>query len=170
MQNRHHANATADIMGIGCQLENRVGGGLDEQTVNVFLMPARKCPQLMRQRKYHMIIRYRQEFLLPRVEPRLGLVLVALRTTSVTAGVIRILLSAAVIAFEYVASHRGRTTSEYILECTSMTGWHSFTEGVEVLRAVASQDIGNFDHGGCPADQSCRMISLIFFWTSTIVL
>jgi hypothetical protein len=51
-------------------------------------MQARKCPKLMRQRKDHMIIRYRQEFLFSRLEPCLGVALVALRTTAVTTGVI----------------------------------------------------------------------------------
>ena len=170
MQNRHHANATADVMGIGCQLDDRTGGAFDEQAIDFLLMQARKCPQLMRQRKDHMIIRYRQEFLFPCPEPCIGLVLVALRTTAITTGVIRILQPTAVIAFEYMASQRGRTTSEYVPERSSMTGWHSLAKLLQVLRAVASQDVGYFDHGGCPADQSCRMISLIFFWTFTMVL
>ena len=169
MQNSHHANATADVMGIGCQLDNRTGGGFDEQTVDFFLMQARKSPKLMRQRKDHVIIRYRQEFLLPRLEPCVGVAFVALRTTAVTTGVIRILQPATVIAFEYMASQRGRTTSEYVPERSSMTGWHSLAKLLQVLRAVASQDVGYFDHGGCPADQSCRMISLIFFWTFAMV-
>jgi hypothetical protein len=88
MQNRHHANATADVMGIGCQLDDRTGGAFDEQAIDFLLMQARKCPQLMRQRKDHMIIRYRQEFLFSRLEPCLGVALVALRTTAVTTGVI----------------------------------------------------------------------------------
>jgi len=73
MQNRHHANPAADVTGIGSQLDDRISGGFDdrisggfdEKTVEVLLMPARKSPELMRQRKDHMIIRYRQEFLLP---------------------------------------------------------------------------------------------------------
>jgi len=74
-----------------------------------------------------------------------------------------------VIAFEYMASQRGRTASEYVPERSSMTGWHLIAELLQVLRAVASQDVGYFDHGGCPADQSCRMIWLIFFWTLAMV-
>ena len=170
MQNRHHAHSTTDVMGIGRQLDDRIGGGFDEQTVDILLMQARKSPELMRQRKDHMIIRYRQEFFFPRLEPCFGLVLVALRTTAVTTGVIRILQPATVIAFEYMASQRGRTASEYVPERSSMTGWHSLAKLLQILRAVASEDICHFDHGDCPADQSCRMISLIFFWTFTMVL
>ena len=48
MQNGHHPNATADIMGIGRQRDDRISGGLDEQAVEVFLMPAHKGQQLMR--------------------------------------------------------------------------------------------------------------------------
>ena len=157
------------LLGTICGLSG-ITGGFDEQTVDFLLMQARKCPQLMRQRKDHMIIRYRQEFLLPRLEPCVGVAFVALRTTAITAGVIRILQPTTVVAFEYMASHRGRTTSEYVLERSSMTGWHSLAKLLQILRAVTSEDICHFDHGDCPTDQSCRMISLIFFWTFTMVL
>jgi hypothetical protein len=146
-----------------------MGCGFDEQAIDFFLMPARKCPQLMRQRKDHMIIRYRQEFLLSRLEPCLDVALMAFRATAVTTGVIRILLSATVIAFEYMAPHGGCTASEYVLERSSMTVWHSLAEFLEVLRAVASEDVCDFDHGDCPADQLRLINSLIFFWTSAIV-
>jgi hypothetical protein len=169
MQHCHHTHQAAEIMRIGCQLDYRMCCCFDQEAIEFFLMQACKCPQLMRQRKDYMIIRYRQEFFFPRAEPCFGLVLVALRTTAVTTGVIRILQPTAVIAFEYMASQRGRTASEYVLERSAMTGWHLIAELMQVLRAVASQDVCYFDHGGCPADQSCRMISLIFFWTSAIV-
>jgi len=169
MQNRHHTHQTTDVMGIGSQLEDRISGAFNEQAIDFLLMPARKCPQLMRQRKDHMIIQYRQEFLLSRLEPCLGVALVAFWTTAVTTGVIRILPPAAVIAFKYMAAHGGSTASEYVLERASMTEQHLFAELLEVLRAVASEDVGYFDHGDCPADQSRLMTSLIFAWTSTMV-
>jgi len=116
MQNRHHAHSRADVMGIGSQLDDRISGGFDEQTVEVLLMQARKSPELMRQRKDHMIIRYRQEFLLPPLEPCLSVALVAFRATAITTGVIGILQPTAVITFKYMAPHGGRTASEYVLE------------------------------------------------------
>jgi len=148
MQNRHHTNPTADVTGIGRQLDDRISGGFDEQTVDVLLMQARKSPELMRQRKDHMIIRYRQEFLLPPLEPCLDVALVAFRATAVTTGVIRILQPAAVITFKYMAPHGGRTASEYVLERTSMTGQHSFDELLQIIGTVASEDVCHFDHGG----------------------
>ncbi len=166
MQNRHHTHLTTDVTGIGSQLDDRMGCGFDELTVEVLLMQARKSPELMRQRKDHMIIWYRQEFLLPPLEPCLSVALVAFRTTAVTAGVIRILQPAAVITFKYMAPHGVCTASEYVLECTSMTGRHSFAELLQILSAVASEDICYFDHG----DQSRLMSLLIFVWTSTLVL
>ena len=123
----------------------------------------------MRQRKDHMIIRYRQEFLLSRLEPCLDVALMAFRATAVTTGVIRILLPTAVIALEYMAPHGGCTASEYVLERSSMTVWHSLAELPEVLRTVASEDVCHFDHGDCPADQLRLINSLIFFCTLTIV-
>jgi len=128
MQNRHHAHLTTDVMGISSQLDDRISGGFDEQTVEVFLIQAHKPTELMRQREDHMIIRYRQEFLLSTLEPCLVVALVAFRTTAVTAGVIRIPQSATVITFKYMATHDGRTASEYILECASMTGRHPLAE------------------------------------------
>jgi len=164
----HHTNSTADVTGIRSQLDDRISGGFDEQTVEVLLMQARKSPELMRQRQDQMIIRYRQEFLLPPLEPCLDVALVAFRATAVTTGVIRILQPAAVITFKYMAPHGGRTASEYVLECASMTGQHSFAELLQILGAVASEDVCHFDHGST-ADQSRLMSLLIFVWTSTLV-
>jgi hypothetical protein len=163
MQKSHYANSTTNVTGIGSQLKDRMGCAFHEQAIDVLLMPAHKGPKLMRQRKYHMIIRYRQEFLLPPLEPCLDVAFMTFRATAVTTGVVRILLSTAVIALEYMAPHGGCTASEYILERASMTGWHSLAKLLDVFRAVASEDICHFDHGDCPEDQSCRMIWLIFF-------
>jgi hypothetical protein len=112
-----------------------------------------------------VIIRYRQEFLLPRLEPCLSVALVAFRTTAVTTGVIRILQLATVITFKYMAPHGGPAASEYVLERSSMTGRHSFAELLQILGAVASEDVGHFDHGV----QSRLMSLLIFVWTSSLV-
>ena len=128
MQNRHHTHFTADVTGIGRQLDDRISGGFYEKAVEVFLIQAHKSTELMRQREDHMIIRYRQEFLLPLLEPCLSVALVAFRTIAVTTGVIRILQPAAVITFKYMAPHGGLAASEYVLECSSMTGRHSFAE------------------------------------------
>jgi len=166
MQNRHHTYLTTYVMGISCQLEDRFGSGLDEQTVEVSLIQAHKATKLMRQRKDHMIIRYRQEFLLSALEPCFSIILVAFRTTAVTTGVIRILKLATVITFKYMATHGRCTASEYVLERSSMTGRHSFAELLQILGAVASEDVGHFDHGV----QSRLMSLLIFVWTSSLVL
>ena len=112
----------------------------------------------MRQRKDHVIIRYRQELLLSALEPRLVVTPVAFRATAVIAGVIRISQSAAVITFKYTTTHDGCTASEYILECSSMTGRHSFAELLQILCAVTSEDIGHFDHG-----VQSRLMSLLIF-------
>jgi hypothetical protein len=166
MQNRHHTHFTTDVMGIGSQFDNRISSGFDEQTVEVLLIHAHKSTELMRQRKDYMIIRYRQEFLLPRLEPCLSIALVAFRTTAVTAGVVRILQPAAVITFKYMAPHGLCTASEYVFESASMTGRHSLAELLQILGAVTSEDICHFDH----SDQSRLMSLLIFVWTSTLVL
>lgn len=128
MQNRHQAHLTTDVTGISSQFDDRISGGFDEQTIEVLLIQAHKPTKLMRQRKDHMVIRYRQEFLLSALEPCFSIILVAFRTTAVTTGVIRILHLAAVITFKYMASHGRCTASEYVLECSSMTGRHSFGE------------------------------------------
>ena len=148
MQDRHHTYLTTDIMGIRCQLDDRFGSRLDEQAVEISLIQAHKSTELMRQRKDHMIIRYRQEFLLPHLEPCLGVAFVAFRTSAVTAGVIRIPQSAAAITFEYTTTHDGFTASEYILKCSSMIGRHSFAELLQILGAVASEAVCHFGHGG----------------------
>ena len=128
MQNCHHTHLTADVTGITSQLEDRISGGFDEQTVEVLLIQAHKSTEIMRQRKDHVIIRYRQEFLLSPLEPCLSVALVAFRTAAVSTGVIRILQLATVITFKYMASHGGSAAFEYVPERSSMTGRHSFAE------------------------------------------
>jgi hypothetical protein len=71
----------------------------------------------------------------------------AFRTTAVTTGVIRILLSTAVIAFKNMATNGGSATSEYVLERAAIIVWHSLAELLEVLRAVTYEDVCYFDHG-----------------------
>ena len=158
MQNRHQAHLTTDIMGISSQLDDRFGSRLDEQAVEILLIHAHKSTELMRQRKDNVIIRYRQEFLLSALEPCFSIILVTFRTTAVTTGVIRILKLATVITFKYMATHGRCTASEYILECSSMTGRHSFAELLQILCAVTSEDIGHFDHG-----VQSRLMSLLIF-------
>ena len=153
-------------MGIGSQLNDRISSGLNEQAIGFLLMTAHKCSELMRQRKDHMIIRYRQEFLLSALEPCFSIILVAFRTAAVTTGVIRILQLATVITFKYMAPHGVCTASEYVLKRSSMTGRHSFAELLQILVAVTSEDICHFDHGV----QSRLMSLLIFVWTSSLVL
>lgn len=151
-------------MGISSQLNDRISDGFYQQTVEVLLIQAHKSTELMRQRKDYMIIRYRQEFILPRLEPCLDVALVAFRTTAITTGVIRILQPTAVITFKYMAPHGVCTASEYVFESASMAGLHSFAELLQILSAVTSEDVGHFDHG-----VQSRLISLlIFVWTSTL--
>ena len=132
-------------------------------------MQARKPAKLMRQREDHVKIRYRQEFFLSRLEPCLNVCLVAFGTATVTTGVIRILLLTAVITFKNMASQGRRTASEYVRKCASVTGRHSLIKFVQILGAVASKDVGHFDHGSASVDQSRRMSSLILAWTPSIL-
>jgi hypothetical protein len=120
MQNSHNPHQAADIPGIGGKLGDRVGRGFNEQAIDFFLMQARKLPQLLRQREDHMIIRYRQEFLLPPLEPGLGVGFMAFGATAVTTGMIGIMLPTALVAFKYMATHGGSAASEYVLERTSV--------------------------------------------------
>jgi hypothetical protein len=62
-----------------------------------------------------------------------------------------------------MASQDGRTASQDILERPAMTRGHPFAERVQVFCAVASQDVGHFEHGRSPADQPRFISSLIFF-------
>ena len=153
MQNRHHANPTTNVTGIAGQLEDRISGRFDEQAVDFFLMETRKSPKLVRHREDHVIIRYRQEFLFSGLEPCLDVTLVTLRATAIATGVVRILLLTTMVALKDMAPQGGRTALEYVLEGASMTGRHSFAELLYILVAVASEDVGHFDHGGSTVNQ-----------------
>jgi len=42
MQNSHHAHTAANVVGIGGQCEDRIGGAFNEQVIDFLLMPARE--------------------------------------------------------------------------------------------------------------------------------
>ena len=124
----------------------------------------------MRQRKDHMIIRYRQEFSLPLLEPRLGVALVAFWATAIATGVIRILSQTTAIALKYMAPHGGSAAPEYVSESPSVAWQHLTAKLPQILGAVASEDFCYFDHDGSSTDQPRLMTLLIFAWTSAMVL
>ena len=121
MQNGHHTDASPDIPGVSRQLEQRLGGGFHQQAVEVLLMPAHISPELLRYREDHMIVRNRQKVFLTRLKPCLRIAGMALGAAAVAAGVIRILQLPAVITGINMASQRGRTASQDILERAAMT-------------------------------------------------
>jgi hypothetical protein len=148
MQNSHDADQPANIMHVARQSDDRMGGGLHQEAVHVLLMPACPWPELMRQGEDHVVVRHRQELLLPLVEPCLRVAGVAFRATAVTTRMIRIMLPTAVAALKDMAPHGRGTAAQYLLERPSMARQHLVAERSQILRAVTSKDIGYFDHGG----------------------
>ena len=62
------------------------------------------------------------------------------------------MLPTALVAFKHMTAHDGSAASEYILERTSMARQHLVAEPLQILSAVASENICYFDHVGSTAD------------------
>jgi len=77
----------------------------------------------------------------------LRIVGMALGTAAVAAGVIRVLLVAAVVAREDVSAQSGRAAVLNILHGPAVAGQHVLAEPVEILWAIPAKDVRYLGHG-----------------------
>src|SRR4030043_21448 len=110
-----------------------MGRRLHEERIE---LEARKVSELLGEREDHMVIRHRQQFRLPLLQPGLGVAGMALGATAVTTGVIGVMLTTAFVAFVQMAAQGCRAASQDVLEGPSMAGGHLSAELFEIGRAV----------------------------------
>ena len=92
---------------------------------------------------------------MPLLNPCCRIILMTLRATAISTGVIRVIPMVAVITTENMATHNIGTALEYICKCAAMTRQHFVAEFVQILIAVATEDIRYFQHDRSP-DKSQR--------------
>src|SRR3984893_3498035 len=82
------ANASAEMLGIGCDGEHGLGGGLEQQVVDDSLVLIGDIGDPSRQGEHHVIVRHRQQLCLALGQPFLSGGGLTFGTVPVTAGVI----------------------------------------------------------------------------------
>jgi hypothetical protein len=98
-------------------------------------------PQLMGRGEGRVKVGDREELLTPFFQPGLGIRAMALRTTAVAAGMVDIMLLAAVITLEQVPSQDLRATVENILYRSPMAGEQILPEPGQVGTAITPKDL-----------------------------
>ncbi len=88
VQHGGDAYSGAEMLGIGCDRDQRLGRGLEQQIVNHRLVLVGDIGDGGRQREHHVEVRHRQQLGLALGEPLLGRRALALRAMPVAAGVV----------------------------------------------------------------------------------
>src|SRR5215470_17341775 len=103
MQNAEEADLGTYVLGIGCNLQERLCTGLEEQLEDDFLVLPNERGQRVWHAEHQVIVVYWQQLLLASGQPLIAGVGLALRAMSVSAGVVRDGLMAAAIALVAVS-------------------------------------------------------------------
>ena len=88
VQHAEEADLCAKMPGIASELKQSLSAGLEQKAVDQLLVLKSERRQFTRQGKDDMDVGCRQQFALPRIEPALARVALALRTVAVTTRVV----------------------------------------------------------------------------------
>src|SRR3954471_9693550 len=107
MQNTEEDDFRAKALGIGGNLQECLGTGLEQQLEQYLLVLPHERDQRMRDAEHQVIVVYWQQFLLASGQPFIPGVRLALRTMAISAGVVRDGLVSAAFTLVAVSTHRG---------------------------------------------------------------
>jgi len=108
VQHRRHPDARPQVLGVGGDGQECLGGGREQQSIDHRLVVRGELPERCRQGENHVVVLDRQQVGLPRGEPLLGHRTLTLRAVAVAAGVVGNLGVAAVRALGDMAAERRR--------------------------------------------------------------
>jgi hypothetical protein len=103
VQHQRRADACAQVLGVGGDGLQYLGGHIEQQPIHRGLVLVREVGDGRRQREDHVVILDRQQIGLPGVEPALGRRALALRAVPVAAGVVGDLIGAAAFAAQHMS-------------------------------------------------------------------
>ena len=145
VQDGGDADAGTEVLGIGRNGGQRLGGGREQQSIDLGLVLVGDGAERGRQREHHMEVRHRQEFGFARRHPGLSGRPLALRAVPVATRVIGDARVGAVLAALNMAAQRGGAAD--------LDGGHDAPLGEAQMRpidgtpdgAVAAEDIRHFE-------------------------
>ena len=154
MEHGQHADGAADEAAIAGELDDRLGGGLDQCAVPITLVRAQRRTQLLGHGNDHVEIGGWQHLGSAVGEPEPGLLGVAFGTAAVFAGVVGKDLGLAMVAAPQVPTEGWRAAGDDVGDGPVMRGRHRRTVSVAVSAGEPTQRVGQLDHGGKPRSQS----------------
>jgi len=104
VQHQRGADARAEMLRIGGDGLQHLGGHIEQQPVDDGLVRVRDVGDRRRQREDHVVVLDRQQVGLSRIEPALGCRALALRAMPVAAGVVGDLVGSAALAAQDMAT------------------------------------------------------------------
>ena len=117
-----------------------------QKRVALFLMGAQPLPQTFRNGEGNQIIGNRQEFELLLLDPVGGVVLAALRTGAMVAGMIDKVVLTTVDTAKHLATQRRGAAIEDCLHRPAMRGKERGAKLPFILRPILAQHLGQRDH------------------------
>lgn len=104
VQNREDSQVSPEVLGIGRDLEQRLGGAVEQQIIEHLGVAQSQNVELLRQGEDDVKVGHRQQFVAPPLEPAFLLQVLTLRTVTVAAGVVDRLFRAALLTAVQVSS------------------------------------------------------------------
>ena len=146
MQDGEDRGAGAEMLGIGRDAEQGLGGGSHERVVHHPLMGARDRAELLRQGEGDEEIGARQQPRPVAIEPAPRLLPVALGAVAIATGVIAVLGLVAVVALPEMPTARGGTTGDEVVEGAAMRREQTGAVRLTIGGAGRAHDVGDLEH------------------------
>ena len=127
---------------IGRKFHKGLGRRLHEDAVKRFLVLTHQFPQLLWQGEDHMEIDNRQKFGPPLFQPLFSVLPMALGTSAIFAGMIRVIKLAAMITLDQMAAKGLCSALGNVPQGSPVTGQHLLAVQVQIFLPVPGEDIG----------------------------
>jgi hypothetical protein len=135
------ANQATHIMRVHGEFDERLGRGAQQHVVQVFWVAADAFVELWGQGQDDMKVGHWQQFLPPRCQPHRGVMLVALGTTPVAAGVVGIVRLTAVITLPQMATPGRGPAGDNGIHSTAMTGQELRAKPLLIGGTIVPEDV-----------------------------
>jgi len=136
---------------IGGNFRQRSGAGLKQQAEQDFLVLPDQRDQCVRHAENEMEIAHREQFLFPDAQPFLACIGLALRTVSISAGVVRDGLVAAANALIAMPAERGGAAAFDGPEHFELCPRHRTTIAIDESAFHSADDVGHLPGWPCHA-------------------
>ena len=141
VQDRQDADARAEVLGVGRDRDQRLGGRLEQQIVDHGLVLVGDVGDGRRQREHHVIVRHRQQLGLALGQPFLCCRALALRTMPIATGVVGDEGVRALLATRDMAAQRRRAAALDRRHHLELAEAHMAGIGLAPCRSMAAEDI-----------------------------